>query len=220
MRHIWLIMIAALTAGSLVATAPGQAFAAPPEPSKTLSAEDLGPTDKDYAIGKADAPVTIIEYASLTCPHCANFHNTVLPKLKKDYVDTGKVRLVYRDFPLDRAALAASMVARCAGPDRYFGFLDALYRGQAEWTQGSSNPIEGLKKLTRRITLLGQMPNFNVDACLAKKPIQDAILKQRLHGSQKVGVRATPTLIINRKMYTAMAYDDLKVVIDSMLTKP
>lgn len=220
MRHIWIFMIAALAAGSLIVTAAGHAVAAPPMPSKTVSTGDIGPTNKDYALGKADAPVTIVEYASLTCPHCANFHNDALPKLKKDYIETGKVRLVYRDFPLDRYALAASMVARCAGPERYFGFLEALYRGQAEWTRGSPNPMEGLKKLTQRIVLLGQVANFNIDACLADQAVQKAILQQRLHGSQKIGVNSTPTLIINGKMYNGMSYDDLKAVVDPLLPKP
>ena len=81
----------------------------------------------------------MIEYASLTCPHCAQFHNDVLPNVKKTLIETGKVRLIYRDFPLDRAALVASMLARCSGRDRYFGFLDVLFKGQANWAR--SRPI-------------------------------------------------------------------------------
>ena len=90
---------------------------------------------KERVLGQANAPVTIIEYSSLSCPHCAQFHNNVLPKLKKNYIDTGKVKLVYRDFPLGGPAYIAAMMARCAKPDRYFQFLDVLFRDQANWAR-------------------------------------------------------------------------------------
>lgn len=219
MRDIWGLMTAAVAAGLLLIAAGGNAHAAAPEPKKSFSAAELGPLDKDPSMGKADAPVTMVEYASLTCPHCANFNNTVLPLIKKNYIDTGKVRYIYRDFPLDRYALQASMLARCAGPDRYFGFIETLFRGQAEWVRSPKGPLEGLKALVRRIVLLGQIPNYNIDKCLADKTIEKAVLQQRLHASQVLKVDSTPTLIINRKMYSYLSYNEFKAVVDPLLPK-
>jgi hypothetical protein len=98
-------------------------------PLVTVGAFAAEPSEQ--TLGDPDAPVTIIEYASLTCPHCAQFHNEVLPDLKERYIETGKVQLIYRDFPLDERALMAAALAHCAGPDRYFGFLDVLFETQS-----------------------------------------------------------------------------------------
>ena len=112
-------------------------------------------------LGNPDAPVTIIEYASLTCPHCAQFHTEVLPELKERYIDPGKVRLIYRDFPLDQMALAAAALAHCAGPERYFSMLDVLFETQSNWAQ-ADDPITAIKRLGK----------------LADSPREDASLPQ------------------------------------------
>ena len=116
------ILLMALAAGPL-ASVPAKAAIVPVE--EALSEMSMGPDN---------APVTMIEYSSLGCPHCAAFHRDILPKIKKEYIDTGKVRLVYRDFPLGTPALAASMIARCAGRDKFFGFIEIIYRSQDQWS--------------------------------------------------------------------------------------
>ncbi len=109
-------------------------------PRPSVAADPMAET----AIGDPQAPVTVLEFSSLTCPHCAAFHGETMPKIKETYIDTGKVRLVYRDFPLDRLALAAAVVAHCVDPSRHFGFIEMLYRDQVAWTQ-SADPLKELK---------------------------------------------------------------------------
>jgi protein-disulfide isomerase len=167
---------------------------APPKPSATFSSVEIAADD--FVMGKADAPVTLVEYASLTCPHCASFHTTVLPIIKKDYIDKGLVRLVYRDFPLDNLALTGSVIARCAGRDRYFGFIDALFSGQESWAR-DQNPVAAMSRIAR----LGGMSQEEFSACLKNKEITDAVLKQRLEADQKYQVRSTPTVLVNGEKY-------------------
>ncbi len=169
----------------------------------------------EFIIGKADAPVTIVEYSSLTCPHCARFHRDTLPGLKKEFIDTGKVRLVYRDFPLDRLALAAAMVARCAGRERHFGFVDTFFSTQRTWA-ADGNPIAALGRLAR----LGGMAQGDFDTCLKNQPVSDAILKQRLEGEKIFKVNATPTLIINGKKFSGgLTLEQFRLVVAPMLKK-
>src|SRR5712672_1410926 len=128
MREIWFSLLVVLLLGrDLQAAAQGTPGAD--------AAKQLAVQPGDRVLGKADAPITIIEYASLTCPHCAHFEVDVLPKLKAKWIDTGKAKLVLRDFPLDEPALRAAMVARCAPPERFFGFIDALFQGQNAWAR-------------------------------------------------------------------------------------
>ena len=150
----------------------------------------------EFIMGDANAPVTIIEYASLTCPHCANFHLNILPKLKKSYIDTGKARLVYRDFPLDRLALSGSMMARCAGRERYFGFIDTMYRKQASWKAAKDQ----LKALAR-IGLLGGMSQKDFDACMNNKALEDRVMAMRLDAQNEFAIDSTPSFIIDGKKY-------------------
>ncbi|WP_298723190.1 DsbA family protein [uncultured Ferrovibrio sp.] len=157
-------------------------------------AQASDPRLQDMVLGKADAPVTIVEYASLTCPHCANFHSSILPELKKEFIETGKVKLVFRDFPLDQLAFAGAIVARCGGPERYFTYLDVLFAQQRQWAT-AQDPMGALKQIAR----LGGMSSEQVDTCFADKTLGDYILNQRLEGNQKFNVNSTPTLIINGK---------------------
>ena len=190
------------------------AEAGAPQPEAVFGAVEVGADD--YVLGKPDAPVTVIEYASLTCSHCASFHNDVLPELKKRFIDVGKVRLVYRDFPLDRWALAASMIARCAGRDRYFGFIDAMYRDQQRWTQ-SPDPMDSLSRIAR----LGGMSADDVEACLADEALRDEILQARLDAQSAFQVSATPTLIVNgRKFGGGLSFAQLGAVLESILARP
>lgn len=145
----------------------------------------------EKALGKADAPVTIIEYASLGCPHCAQFHADTLPLIKKKYIDTGKVRMVFRDFPLGRPALAASMIARCSGTKRYFGMIDILFRDQPKWAAGQ-NVLEELTASARK----GGLSSADVQACLRTEPLLIGVRELAQQGQQKHGVNATPSFVI------------------------
>jgi len=156
-------------------------------------AVDLG----EPALGDPKAPVTIIEFASLTCPHCASFHVNTLPELEKRYIDTGKVRLVLRDFPLDEVALKAAVIAHCAGPDRYPQFVQVFFAQQAVWAR-SNNPEQALRQLAQ----LGGLGADKIDACLADKSLEDAILQARLDGQQKYNLESTPSFIIDGKTHS------------------
>lgn len=172
-------------------------------------ATDLG----EPAIGDPNAPVTIIEFASLTCPHCASFHVNTLPELEKRYIDTGKVRLVLRDFPLDQMALKASVIAHCAGPDRYPQFAQVFFAQQASWAR-ASDPEKALRQLAQ----LGGLGADKVDACLADKSLEDAILQARLDGQQKYDIQSTPTFIINGKSHSGdQSIEKFAELIDPLL---
>jgi len=167
----------------------------------------------DIVVGKPEAPVTIIEYASLTCPHCAAFQINTLPDFKKEYVDTGKVKIVYRDFPLDGIALRAAQIARCGGPDRAAGYIDVFFRQQSQWAS-AKDPLVALKQIGK----FGGLSDAQMDACLADKTLEEAILNSRLDGQTKFKVNSTPTLIINDKNYPgAASLADLKKVVDPLI---
>ncbi len=189
------------------------ALATAPSPSETFAEVPI--KNGEFFLGKANAPVTIVEYASTTCPHCANFHNNVLPTIKKEYIDTGKVRLVYRDFPLDQMALRGAMLARCAGKDRFFGFVDTIFATQSKWAR-DTNPVAALA----RIALLGGMNQADFDACMKNQKVADEILNQRLEGDKTYHVSSTPTIIIDGEKYDGgLTVEQMRAVIDRRLKK-
>lgn len=154
-----------------------------------LSAEEMA---AERVLGKDDAPVTIIEYASKTCPHCAAFHADRLPTIKEEYIETGKAKLVYRDFPLDQLSLVAAMMARCAPPERYFGLVDIFYKAQASWSR-APDPVAELTKIGR----LAGLTEAKVDACLKDRELYAAILERRRQGEQEYAVDGTPYILID-----------------------
>lgn len=180
---------------SLTAPAFAQAPGVTPVPAATQAAT-LAPGAEDRVFGKTDAPITIVEYASLTCPHCRHFDQEVLPKLKAKWIDTGKAKLVFRDYPLDEPALRAAMVARCAPPDRYFGFIDAIFAGQEQWAVASD-----YKAALARIALLGGVGKEKFAACIDDKAIENKVIASRLIATQQLGVSSTPTFFINGSKY-------------------
>jgi len=172
-------------------------------------------TPLEASIGDPAAPVTMIEYSSLTCPHCAAFHKEVLPGLKERYFDTGKVRLVLRDFPLDESALRAAMIAHCAGPERYPAFVDVFFAQQQSWAR-ASDPVAALKQLAR----LGGLGEAEIDACLADKKLEEAVLQARLQGQNQFDIQSTPTFIIDGKAYPgSRSVDEFAAIIDPLLKR-
>ncbi len=146
----------------------------------------------DQSVGPDDAPVTIIEYASMTCPHCASFHIKTYPKLKEQYLDTGKAKLLFREFPFDDRALAAFMLARCAADDKYFAMIDVLFEQQAVWAQ-SNQPAQELFKIAR----LAGFTQETFNACLQNKDVAAGIHAVKDRAALEFGVRSTPTFFIN-----------------------
>jgi protein-disulfide isomerase len=146
-------------------------------------------------LGAANAPVTIIEYASMTCPHCSHFHETTFPEMKKKYIDTGKVRFIFREFPLDPLAAAGSMLARCAGGDKYFPLLEALFSQQKDWVV--QKPLAPMLAIAKQAGFTQQ----TFDECLANQKMLDGIEESRTRAAQKFGVNSTPTFFINGKIF-------------------
>jgi protein-disulfide isomerase len=193
MRKIWLVSAAIVLFG-VAPTGFALALDAPP-PGRQVAqsaAPQIGPDDR--ILGKPDAPVTIFEYASLTCPHCAAFEKEILPQIKTEWIDTGKAKLVFRDFPLDGSALKAAMVARCAPPERFYGFIDMLFTQQASWGT-TADPVPSLGQLAK----LGGMGEEQLQACLKDDALQNKILAGRLAAEKEFGVESTPTFFINGK---------------------
>lgn len=178
-----------------------------------LATTETGYAEGDIAIGSEDAPVTVIEYASMTCPHCASFHNNTLKQLREKYVDTGQVRMIFREFPFDQLGLAAAMLARCAGPDRAVGMIDILFRQQSSWSR-SSDPISELRKIGR----LGGVSNSRFDACLGDQKLAESIVATRMEGQEKHDVNSTPSFIINGDKYSgAMSIAEFDEVLKKYL---
>lgn len=170
----------------------------------------------EMTMGPEDAKVTIVEYASFTCPHCANFHKGPLKQLKADYIDTDKVHFIYRDVYFDRFGLWASMVARCGGPEKFFGISDMLYEQQREWTQGE---LAAIADNLRRIGKVAGLEPDAVEACLNDTDKAKALVAWYQENAKAHGVESTPTLVINEQKYSNMAYDDLKAIIEEKLAE-
>ncbi len=168
---------------------------------------------QDKKIGEKSAKIKMVEFASLTCGHCARFHNEVFPRLQSEFIDTGKILFIYKDFPLDKFALKASVIARCSGNDKFFSFLKVLYSKQKDWTR-TQDPFKSLLKIAK----LGGLKNDEIKVCVGNKSIEDGILKQRLTSSKKYDIKATPTIYFNGEKYNGdLTYEALKLKIDSLL---
>lgn len=198
-----LALMALLSAAVLVAGPAGSAIA------------PLNEAMAERAIGDEKAPVTMIEYSSLGCPHCAAFHRDTLPNIKKAYIDTGKVRLIFRDFPLGGAALAASMLARCAPANQYFGLVEVLFREQSRWAQ-SQKPVEELERIGR----MAGLSKDDVQACLNNQPLLTALRGAAEEGKQKHGIESTPSFVVDGKTYSgALPYEEFQKILDAALKK-
>jgi protein-disulfide isomerase len=169
----------------------------------------------DMALGPKDAVVTITEYASMTCPHCSRFAEDVFPKIKADYIDTNKIRYVFREFPLDIKAAAGAMLARCIAKDdagKYFAVIDTLFKSQETWT--GSNTTESLKLIGKQTGLTGDQ----VESCLKDQALLDKIAADQKYANEVLKVNSTPTFFINGDMVKGeIAFEDFKKKIDPLL---
>ena len=182
-------------------------------PLATARAAGIGERPGDLAVGDPDAPVTVIEFFSLTCPSCLRFHKNVYNRLEPEYVDTGKVRFVARDFPLNAPALQAAVLAHCAGRDRYFTFIDVLFQTFDDWA--------GSRDYTDKLGQIGELGGVSRDQfadCLADKDLENTILQSRMDGQANYDVSGTPTLVVNGEKYDGkMTFDGLSKHIDRLL---
>lgn len=219
LRSIALAAALAVSAAGAMAQQATPRTPAPPaaEAPPVFKMEDLlkpGPLPENI-LGKADAPVTIVEYASLTCSHCGTFHNRTLPVLKRDYIDTGKVRLVFRDFPFDVVAMAGTMLSRCSGPDKFFDFTAVLFREQQTWAF-SDDPQKKLLELAKS----NGFTQETFDACLQRQDIYDGVLAVRKRAHEEFKVDSTPTLFVNGVMYRgALTPEQMDAAIKPFLDK-
>ena len=165
--------------------------------------------------GNSEAPIKIVEYASFTCPHCATFHSEVFPNLKREYIDTGKVYFIYREVYFDAPGLWAGLLARCAGPEKYFGLVELLYDKQKKWTSGSSEQeiVKGLVAIGSQVGL----GNDQISNCLRNKEKALNLVKSFQENTKKDSVSSTPSLLINGDLHSNLAYEVLKEKIDSLL---
>lgn len=183
------------------------------------NAQEAGDVDTssilEMTLGAADAPITIYEYASYTCPHCAAFHKGPFKQLKKDYIDTGKVRFIYREVYFDRFGLWASLVSRCAGPDRFFGVTELIYEGQSDWSRasGPAEIIDGLRK----IGLLSGINPDTLDACLKDADKAQTLVAWYQTNAEADDISSTPTFIVNGKKIKNQNYADFSAILDSEL---
>ncbi|HEX2509658.1 MAG TPA: DsbA family protein [Microvirga sp.] len=167
----------------------------------------------DIAQGPADAKVTIIEYASLTCPHCATFHRDTYPALKSRYIDTGKVRYVLREFPLDPLATAGFMLARCDGEQKYYPVVDMLFQQQRAWTS-TDKPLDALRQMMRQAGFSQE----KFDSCLKDQKLYDAVNAVKNRGMETFKVDSTPTFFINGQRHPGnMSIDELEKIIKPIL---
>jgi protein-disulfide isomerase len=204
-RKIW---FGILSAFAIIVFSPVPTWAADPGANPADLKNLLKIQADDRILGNPNAPITIIEYASMTCPHCAHFADDVLPELKKKWIDTGKVKLVLRDFPLDGEAVHASMIARCAPPDRFYAFVDTFFADQDKWVT-----VPDYQTALTRLAELGGMSKAEVDKCLANNALENQILNSRLVASKDLAVDATPTFFVNDTKFggdpTVEAFDRL-----------
>lgn len=171
------------------------------------------PALPDVALGRPDAPLTVIEYSSLGCGHCAAFHADVLPQIRKRYIDTGKVRWIMRDFPLNQLALAGAVTARCAGPGAHVAVMESLFRTQETWMTGA-DPIAALERTARQ----AGVAKARFDACLSDNALIAGILDHAQNLSKSKTVTATPTFLVGEERVVGMRpFDEMAVILDRHL---
>lgn len=172
---------------------------------------------QDMTLGNPDAPVTVIEYASFTCPHCASFHAGAFKQLKTDFIDTGKINFVYREVYFDRFGLWAAIVARCGegAENRYFGIADMVYAQQGTWAR-QENPADIVESL-RKIGKTAGLTDAQLDQCFTDGDTAQAMYARWLQQSEEDGITSTPSFVIDGRKYSNMPYDEMKSIIETAL---
>ncbi|MEZ5911212.1 MAG: DsbA family protein [Paracoccaceae bacterium] len=186
------------------------------ETSTETATTDL-PAVVEMQLGNPDAKVTVIEYASFTCPHCANFHKSVFKDLRSNYIDTGKIHFIYREVYFDRFGLWGAMLARCGGEARYFGVADMLYTGQRDWI-GSGEPAEVAANL-RRIGKTAGLTDDQLTACLEDGAMAQALVASYQANATADDIDSTPSFVINGTKYSNMNYADFAKLLDEKLAE-
>ncbi|MGB0798251.1 MAG: DsbA family protein [Planktomarina sp.] len=209
-----LVFVAALGVGAYFAAAPSS----PSQPGPTLGAANAQTVDvdittiKEMALGAEDAPITVIEYASYTCPHCRAFHEGTFRDLKANYIDTGKIRFIYREVYFDRYGLWGSIVARCGGGDKFFGISNLLYTQQSNWAKGS--PAEIADNL-KRIGLSAGLTQDQVDGCFSDGTKAQTLVNWFEANKNADGITSTPSFVINGTKYANMSYSEFQSILDA-----
>lgn len=202
------VFLAALAVGSYFVLAPSG-------PSSTPvgdAASDVETNIVDMVLGDDAAPITVVEYASYTCPHCATFHAGTFKDLKADYIETGKVKFIYREVYFDRFGLWGSIVARCGGQEKFFGITDLLYKQQSTWTKGT--PPEIADNL-RRIGVTAGLTSEQLNTCLEDGEKAAELVAWFEQNQARDGVQSTPSFVINGQLYANMSYSDFKNILDA-----
>ena len=168
----------------------------------------------EWILGNINAPITMIEYASMSCPHCAAFHLETLPIIKKEYIDTGKVKLIFRDFPFNLPALQGSMITKCVGEDLYFKYLDALFSLQKKWVKS-----KGSRESLFNILSNTGMTKEEFDGCLNNKDLENKILSHQIRAHEEFNIKTTPSFIINGRLIEGnKSIDTFRKTFDSILS--
>ena len=170
---------------------------------------------EDMVLGDANAPITMIEYASYTCPHCGSFHQNTYPQLKAEYIDTGKVKFIFREVYFDRFGLWASMIARCGGQERFFGITDLMFKTQADWTR-AGEPVAIADEL-RKIGRLAGLNDEELNSCLQNEESAKTLVEWFQANAARDEINSTPSFLINGSKYGNMSYSEMKSLLDGML---
>lgn len=178
-------------------------------------AADNGALLPDIAIGSADAPITLIEYASYTCSHCAHFHEEVFKPLKRDYIDTGKVRFILREVYFDKYGLWGGQIAQCGGDLKYYGIAGLLFSEQMNWIGDGKEPT--IAENLRKIGLKAGLTKDQIETCLNDTARAEAMVATYQHNATADGIEGTPSLVINGEKFSNMGYDALKKILDAKL---
>lgn len=193
-----------------------QEFALPFAANAQSSDADAGAAEIiDMVQGAEDAPITVIEYASFTCPHCARFHSDVYKLLRKNYIDTGKIKFIFREVYFDKYGMWASMIARCSGPDRFFGMTDLILNSQSTWARAGDDLaiVEALRKIGR----LSGMQDAALDSCLQDGEKLRALVGWYKENAQRDGIQSTPSFLIDGQPYKNMDYEEFAKILDEKL---
>ncbi len=192
-------------------------------PGAALAQSDDAPVRevREMTMGDPDAPITVVEYASFTCPHCATFHRDVMPQLRENFIDTGKVNFVFREVYFDLYGLWAGVIARCAPEDRYFGIVDLIFKTQSDWTRSTATDENGAKaEVTQNLFGIGRQAGLTDDQmreCLQDREFMEALVAEFQQNMEADQVTGTPSFIINGEKASNMSYADFEARLNEEL---